>query len=46
MVTGKIADGDGNAGDGGETKVIESVEVSDDGCEWWVAINDWVFWFC
>lgn len=27
--TGEVADGDGDAGDGNETKVIESVEVSD-----------------
>lgn len=46
MFTGEIADGDGNTGDGNETEIIEGIEVSDDGGEWRVAIDDWVLWFC
>lgn len=40
--TGEISDGDGNAGDGDETKVIESVEIADDFGEWRVPIYYWV----
>lgn len=42
--TGKITDGDGNAGDGDETEVIESVEIADDFSEWRVPIYYWVLW--
>jgi hypothetical protein len=45
MFTGEITDGDGNASDGSETEIIEGIEISDDGGERRVAINDWVFWF-
>lgn len=38
VLTGKITNGDGECGNGGETKVIESVEISDGFSEWWVSI--------
>jgi len=45
VLTGEVADGDGNAGDGDESEIIESVEVADDFGEGRVAINDRVLWF-
>lgn len=42
--TGEVADDDGDAGDGGETEVIEGVEVADHRGEWWVSIYNWVLW--
>lgn len=42
--TGEVADDDGDASDGGETEVIEGVEVADHRGEWWVSINNWVLW--
>lgn len=44
MLTGEVADGDGNAGDGDEAEIVEGVEVADDVGEWRVAINDGVLW--
>lgn len=43
-MTGKVTDGDGNAGDGDEAEVIEGVEVADDVGEWRVAIYYGVLW--
>jgi len=45
VLTGEVADGDGNAGDGDESEIIESAEVADDFGEGWVAINHRVLWF-
>lgn len=42
--TGEVADDDGDASDGGETEVIEGVEVADHRGEWWVSIYNWVLW--
>lgn len=42
--TGEVADGDGDAGDGDETEVVESAEVSDDFGEGRVPINHRVLW--
>lgn len=42
--TGEIADGDGDAGDGNEAKVIESVKVSDGLSEGWIPIYNRIFW--
>lgn len=44
VLTGEIADGDRNAGDGDESEIVEGVEVADDFGERRVAINDWVLW--
>lgn len=44
MLTREIADGDGDAGDGRETEVIESAEIADDFSKSRVPINDWVLW--
>lgn len=44
-VTGEVADGDGNAGNGSETEVIEGVEIANDFGERRVSIYNWVLWF-
>lgn len=44
VLTGEVADGDGNAGDCDESEIVEGVEVADDFGERRVAINDWVLW--
>lgn len=31
--TGEVADGDGDAGDGGESKIVEGAEIADDSGE-------------
>ena len=31
--TGEVADGDGDAGDGGESEIVEGAEVADDSGE-------------
>lgn len=41
-MTGKVSDGDGDAGDGGESKVIEGVEIGDGFGEGRIAIYDWI----
>lgn len=43
MITREIANGDGDASDGGEAKIIEGVEVADDRGERRIPIDDGVF---
>lgn len=40
--TREVADGDGDAGDGDETEVVEGAEIADDCGEGRVPIYDWV----
>lgn len=44
LYPGEVADDDRDAGDGGETEVIEGIEVADHRGEWWVSIYNWVLW--
>lgn len=44
VLTGEVADGDGNAGDCDESEIVEGVEVADDFGEGRVTINDRVLW--
>lgn len=36
--TGKVSDDDGDAGDGGETEVVEGIEIADRLGEWRIPI--------